>query len=119
MNDYLEAMRDAKTERPITHVLTIPVGMVHPNASESDVLLLLNRAITGIMHSACQCNLVPAYIGHPVAEPVGVFNADTELLRAFGRARDSGTQVEQFHLEEAIRRRSDALYIPAAAEAAR
>lgn len=68
-SDFQQAMADLHTERPITHVITIPVGMIDPQATQSDLSLLLSRAITGILTGACAANLVPAYIGQPAITP--------------------------------------------------
>ncbi|MBZ9712157.1 hypothetical protein [Deinococcus multiflagellatus] len=72
ITNFHEAMQDLKTERPITHVITIPSGMVAEQPSQGDLGLLLNRAVSGLMHAACAANLVPAYIGQPSILPVEV-----------------------------------------------
>lgn len=68
--DFAQGLADATTERPITHVITIPLGLVSEAPSQSDLLLLVNRAVRGLLMSACTTNLVPAYIGMPSIDPV-------------------------------------------------
>lgn len=105
-NDFVEAMADFRTERPITHTLAIPLGLKDPSATTSDVGLILNRAITGILSSACQCNLVPAYVGAPrvlTADPL------SHLYTLAVQARDARTSADRRAALDALERAALAL----------
>lgn len=77
-NEPVSTIPTALSPRPITHVLQIPLGMVHPN--DSDARFLLNRAVFGLLHGAAAADVAPAYIGPASVSPAADVPQDTLAL---------------------------------------